>query len=85
MGEINEIEAKMRRAKKAIQAAELLCDEQLLEDSLRRRYYAILHAARAALLPKRHVSNMEIGQRAIGKTVAKRLAEVFGVSVGKFI
>ena len=36
-------------------------------------------------LPKQHVSNMETGQRAISKAMAKRLAEVFDVSVGKFI
>lgn len=36
-------------------------------------------------LPKQHVSNMETGHRAISKATAKRLAEVFEVSVEKFI
>jgi DNA-binding XRE family transcriptional regulator len=36
-------------------------------------------------LPKQHISNMETGQRAISKSMAKQLAEVFNVSVEKFI
>lgn len=45
-----EIENELRRAEKSLHAAQLLLKEQLLEDCLSRTYYAILHAARAALL-----------------------------------
>ncbi|MBI5428645.1 MAG: HEPN domain-containing protein [Nitrospinae bacterium] len=45
-----EIEAELRRAEKSLRAARLLFQEGLLEDALSRTYYAVLHAARAALL-----------------------------------
>ncbi len=36
-------------------------------------------------VPKQHVSNMENGIRQISKTTAKRLAEIFDISVDRFI
>jgi len=45
-----EIEKELLRADKSLLAAQLLLKEHLLEDCLSRTYYAILHAARAALL-----------------------------------
>ena len=46
----DEIENELLRAEKSLHAAQLLLKEQLLEDCLSRTYYAIVHAARAALL-----------------------------------
>ncbi len=45
-----QIGQEMERAGKALQAAQLLFNEELYEDSVSRAYYAVLHAARAALL-----------------------------------
>ena len=36
-------------------------------------------------IPRQHISNMEKGIRPISKKTAKRLSEIFGVSVEKFI
>lgn len=44
------LRAEMDRAEKALQAARLLCEAGLLEDAISRSYYAVLHAAKAALL-----------------------------------
>ena len=41
---------ELRRAERALSAAELLCDHELFEDAVSRSYYCVLHAARAALL-----------------------------------
>lgn len=43
-------EADWRRAIKALRAAETLLDVGLPEDAVSRAYYAVLHAARAALV-----------------------------------
>ena len=45
-----EVRAELRRADKSLQAARSLLQDNFLEDSLSRAYYAILHAARALLL-----------------------------------
>jgi hypothetical protein len=45
-----EIHNELLRAERSLQAAQLLLKERLLEDTLSRTYYAILHGARAALL-----------------------------------
>ena len=42
--------AEWRRSTQALQAADLLSREGLREDAVSRAYYAILHAAKAALL-----------------------------------
>jgi len=40
---------ELKRAKKALRAAQTLRDEKLYEDCVSRAYYAALHAAKAAL------------------------------------
>ena len=45
----NHAQAEMGRARKSLRAARLLCDDGLLEDAISRSYYAVLHAAKAAL------------------------------------
>lgn len=45
-----EIRLEMARAMKSFRAARKLCNEQLYEDAISRSYYAVLHAAKAALL-----------------------------------
>ena len=40
---------ELTRAKKALLAANILLEKDLLEDSVSRAYYAVLHAAKAAL------------------------------------
>ena len=45
-----QIEAQWSRALKAMRAAEALQKQQLWEDAVSRAYYAVMHAARAALL-----------------------------------
>ncbi|HMW08467.1 MAG TPA: HEPN domain-containing protein [Leptospiraceae bacterium] len=47
-----EILAEMARAKKALKSAEVLLNQNLLEDCISRSYYAILHSSKAALLSK---------------------------------
>lgn len=45
-----EVQAELLRAHKSLEAAQSLLQHNFLEDALSRAYYAILHAARAALL-----------------------------------
>lgn len=40
---------ELERAKKALKSLKLLLDSELFEDSISRAYYAVLHAAKAAL------------------------------------
>jgi uncharacterized protein (UPF0332 family) len=47
---VEEIKKEFHRAQKSLQSARLLLRDSLLEDTLSRAYYAILHAARAVLL-----------------------------------
>lgn len=44
--------SELQRAQRALDAAKVLRDAKLLEDSLSRCYYAILHSARAALISR---------------------------------
>ena len=46
----HQVQAEWRRAQKALQAAELLQQNGLAEDAISRAYYAVMHAAKAALL-----------------------------------
>ena len=55
----------MNRAKRALQAARLLRDQQLYEDSVSRSYYAVLHAAKAALAVIGVESSTHAGVRAM--------------------
>lgn len=54
MNELNKelIIKEVRRAKKALKAAQNLLRDSLYEDAVSRAYYAILHSAKAALLTK---------------------------------
>ncbi|MFQ5964281.1 MAG: HEPN domain-containing protein [Candidatus Scalinduaceae bacterium] len=45
-----EIRLEIERSKKALDAAKKLFEEELFEDAISRSYYAVLHAAKAALL-----------------------------------
>jgi uncharacterized protein len=45
-----QIRAEWRRALKSLRAAETLQTQGLLEDAISRAYYAVMHAAKAALL-----------------------------------
>lgn len=45
-----EVQAELHRADKSLQVAQSLLEDNFLEDALSRAYYAILHAARGALL-----------------------------------
>jgi uncharacterized protein len=48
---MNDLSQKeLTRAKKALQAAKTLLENQLYEDCVSRAYYAVLHAAKAALV-----------------------------------
>jgi len=48
---MNDLSQKeLTRAKKALQAAKTLLENQLYEDCVSRSYYAVLHAAKAALV-----------------------------------
>jgi len=50
---MNELSQKeLNRAKKALLAAKTLLEKQLYEDCVSRAYYAVLHAAKAALATK---------------------------------
>lgn len=47
---LEEVRAELLRAERSLQAVQSLLAQDFLEDSISRAYYAILHAARAALL-----------------------------------
>ena len=62
----------MSRARESLQAAALLCANRLYSDSLSRSYYAILHAARAALLTQDvRVKSHEAVKRLFGMHLVK--------------
>ena len=72
MSDANEIEAELSRARQWLQAAELLCENALYSDSLSRSYYAVLHAARAALLTQGvRVTSHEAVKRLFGLHLIK--------------
>jgi hypothetical protein len=57
---------ELARARKSLRAAKTLLDEDLLEDAVSRAYYAVLHAAKAALAkeemaPKTHSGVSRLG------------------------
>ena len=71
------------RARKALQSARLLAENQLFEDSVSRSYYAVFHAAKAALLKCKIEADTHTAVRSMfglhivrpGK-VEKRLAKI---------
>jgi uncharacterized protein len=58
-----QIQAEWRRARRALRAAETLRAERLPEDAVSRAYYAVLHAAKAALLARETVAETHAGVR----------------------
>lgn len=56
-----QISAEWKRAAKALQAADTLLSEGLTEDAVSRAYYAVLHAARAALLVHDQAAKTQVG------------------------
>lgn len=67
LSRLEEVQAELSRAARSLQAAQSLLDQNFLEDSLSRAYYAILHAARAALLAGGiHVSSHRSVRRLFG-------------------
>ena len=60
---LGQVQADWRRAIKALRAAETLSDNGLPEDAVSRAYYAVLHAARAALMSKGVTARTHTGVR----------------------
>jgi uncharacterized protein (UPF0332 family) len=50
MNNIEQAKKELARANKALRAAKMLLENQLYEDCVSRSYYAVLHAAKAALI-----------------------------------
>lgn len=73
-----QIQAGWRRALKAMRAAETLRSEDLLEDSVSRAYYAVLHAAKAALLVHDQQAKSHAGVRRLFGQVLIKSGEVQG-------
>ena len=66
------VRAEMDRAAKALRAARLLYDKDLLEDAVSRSYYAVLHAAKAALLSHDTIAESHAAvRRLFGKVLIK--------------
>ena len=65
MNYLEQAKKELARATKSLQAARTLLDNQLYEDCVSRSYYAVLHAAKAAL--------MKIGVEAKSHQAVKRL------------
>ena len=55
--------SEFSRAEKALRAAQLLLSNGLLEDTVSRSYYAIMHAARASLLANDVIAESHAGVR----------------------
>lgn len=49
---LEEVLAEFQRAAQALRAAEVLHAEELFPDAISRAYYAVMHAAKAALLTR---------------------------------
>jgi uncharacterized protein (UPF0332 family) len=63
---------EMNRARKALKAAETLLDSELYEDAVSRAYYAVLHAAKAALARRQHGPKSHRGVKQVfGKLLVK--------------
>ena len=64
--------AEFARAEKAARAARLLCESDLPEDAVSRSYYAVLHAAKAALLAHEIIAESHAAiRRLFGKILVK--------------
>ena len=68
-----QIRAEWRRAVKAQGAAELLLEANFYEDAVSRAYYAVLHAAKAALLARDIVTESHTAvRRLFGKELVQQ-------------
>jgi len=68
-----QIRAEWRRAVKAQGAADLLLEEGFYEDAVSRAYYAVLHAAKAALLARDIVTESHTAvRRFFGKELVQQ-------------
>ena len=68
-----QIRAEWRRAVKAQGAADLLLEEGFYEDAVSRAYYAVLHAAKAALLARDIVTESHTAvRRLFGKELVQQ-------------
>jgi hypothetical protein len=72
MNYLEQAKGELARADKSLQAARMLLENQLYEDCVSRSYYAVLHAAKAALI--------KIGVEAESHQAVKRL---FGLHLVK--
>ncbi len=57
------VQAEFTRALKSLQAAELLQADGLFEDAVSRAYYAVMHAAKAALLVHDQIAESHVAIR----------------------
>ena len=57
------VRAEFARAQKALQAAKLLHADGLFEDAVSRAYYAVMHAAKAALLVHDQIAESHVALR----------------------
>lgn len=68
-----QIRAEWRRAVKAQGAADLLLEEGFCEDAVSRAYYAVLHAAKAALLARNIIAESHSSvRRLFGKELVQQ-------------
>lgn len=70
---LNDIKKHITRSRKALKSAKFLVSQELNEDAISRAYYAILHAAKAALLihdqiPKSHSAARNLFGKCLVKT-----------------
>ena len=68
-----QVQAEWRRAQRSLRAAEALRAQEFLEDAISRAYYAVMYAARAALLlhdvvAKRHAAVRRLFGQVLIKT-----------------
>jgi uncharacterized protein (UPF0332 family) len=67
------VKASIRRADKALLAAKLLIEKNLLEDSVSRAYYAMFYAAQAILYTKGLKAKSHAGVKSLfGEHIVKR-------------
>ncbi len=67
-----EIKNGIKRSQKSLKAAKKLLEEELLEDSISRAYYSVLHAVKAVLLSENVSANSHEGiKRLFGKHFIK--------------
>ena len=71
-----QIQAEWKRARRALEAAEALRERELAEDAVSRAYYAVLHAAKAALLTRDIVTESHAAVRRLFGRELVRTGEI---------